>query len=98
MSSAHEDEIDVAYVAQLARLKLDEDEAALFQAQLADIVGYVRKVSEPDVSGVEATAHGMAVENVFRKDEVRDGMAHDDAMANAPAVRHGLFVVPKILE
>jgi aspartyl-tRNA(Asn)/glutamyl-tRNA(Gln) amidotransferase subunit C len=48
---------DVAYVAKLARLCLSEEEARLFQAQLADVFAHVDKLREVDVSGVEAAAH-----------------------------------------
>ena len=92
------DKIDVAYVAKLARLKLSEDETAMFQTQLQDIVGYVRKVMELDVAGVEPMAHGVPMQNVLRKDEVRDGLTLDSVMLNAPVKRDDQFVVPKIVE
>jgi len=37
--------IDVAYVANLARIALTEEERATFQAQLAQVVDYVHKIS-----------------------------------------------------
>ena len=90
--------IDVAYVAHLARLELTEDERRTFQAQLEGIVGYVRKVTELDVSDVTPTAHGIPVENVFRQDEVQQSLPHSTVMKNAPAQRGGQFLVPKIVE
>jgi len=96
--SRTEKDIDVAYVARLARLQLSDDEIATFQAQLDDIVGYVRKINELDLSGIEPTSHAHPVHNVFRKDGTRDGLAHDDVMSNAPSSRDGQFIVPKIVE
>ena len=90
--------IDVSYVARLARLKLTDEEKRTFQAQLEGVVGYGEKVRELDVAGVEPTAHGMPVQNVFRHDEPRDGLDQDTVMRNAPCQRDGLFVVPKIVE
>jgi len=98
MASGSKSGIDVAYVARLARLKLNEDETRLFQAQLEDIVGYVRKVQELNVAGVEPMSHGIPVRNVMRKDEPRDGLAREEALANAPLKRDNLFIVPKIVE
>jgi aspartyl-tRNA(Asn)/glutamyl-tRNA(Gln) amidotransferase subunit C len=98
MSNTDAEKIDVSYVAQLARLKLSAEETQLFQTQLEDIVGYVDKVRELDVSGVEPMAHGMPVQNVFRADGVRQGLAHDDVIDNAPLARSGQFIVPKIIE
>ena len=90
--------IDVAYVAHLARLHLGPEETERLQAQLEQIVGYVRKIGEVDLSGVEPMAHAARVENVFRADEVRPGLSRDEALDNAPAAVDGLFQVPKIVE
>lgn len=90
--------IDVEYVAELARLHLSEAEKTEFQAQLEDIVAYVEKVSELDVSGVEPTAHGIPVENIFREDEGKESLPAEQVLANAPRQRNGHFEVPKIVE
>ena len=92
------DQIDVRYVAHLARLHLTDEEAAQFQGQLEEILQHVRKLSALNVDGVEPTAHAMPVQNVFRKDETKPCMDHEKAMANAPSARGGQFVVPKIIE
>ncbi|TFH17557.1 MAG: Asp-tRNA(Asn)/Glu-tRNA(Gln) amidotransferase subunit GatC [Lentisphaerales bacterium] len=98
MDVAGEKNIDVAYVAHLARLRLSEEETAVFQKQLEGIVGYVNKVREIDTTGVEPTAHGRSVQNVFREDMAREGLTTEEVLRNAPAQRDGLFVVPKIVE
>ena len=90
--------MDVAYVAHLARLHLTPDETARLQAQLDQILHYVAQLREPDVNDVEPTAHAMPMQNIYRADEARPGLSRDDAMANAPAQRDGLFIVPKIIE
>ena len=91
-------EIDVRYTAQLARLNISEAEAAKFQAQLSQILGYVEKLKEVDVSGVEPTAHTSAVHNVFRQDEPRDWFTPEQALANAPRQANQLFVVTNVIE
>jgi aspartyl-tRNA(Asn)/glutamyl-tRNA(Gln) amidotransferase subunit C len=90
--------IDVAYVARLARLDLTEEERARFQAQLGDIVGYVRQISRLDVSGIEPTSHAMTVHNVFRDDAVKPGLDPEVVRKNAPAILNGQFKVPRIVE
>jgi aspartyl-tRNA(Asn)/glutamyl-tRNA(Gln) amidotransferase subunit C len=91
-------EIDVRYVAQLARLQLTPDETRQFGEQLGHVLGYVEKLKELDVSGVAPTAHPFPLANVTRPDVVRPGLAPADALRNAPAQAGGLFVVPKIVE
>ena len=91
-------ELDVRYIAQLARLNLTPDETAKFQAQLGQVLEYVEKLTQVDVTGVEPTAHANAVVNVFRADEPRQWFEPADALANAPRAANNLFVVPKVLE
>ena len=91
-------EIDVKYVAHLARLQLTPDEEIKLGAQLGGILGYIEKLKELDVTGVEPTAHAAPRVNVTRPDEVRPSLPHDDALRNAPAQANGLFMVPKIVE
>jgi len=90
--------IDVAYVAHLARLHLTDEELHTFQGQLGDIVDYVRQLGELDLDGIEPTSHAQPVYNVFRPDEVREGLDRDAVMDNAPASRAGQFSVPRIVE
>ena len=91
-------EIDVKYVAHLARLALTPDEEKKLGAQLGHILGYIEKLKELDVSQVEPTAHAVPMTNVTRPDEIRPSLPHDDALRNAPAKANGLFMVPKIVE
>ena len=91
-------EIDVKYVAHLARLQLTTEEEQQFGEQLANILGYVEKLKELDVTGVEPTAHPIPLVNVTRADEVRPSLSHEAALRNAPAEANGLFMVPKIVE
>jgi aspartyl-tRNA(Asn)/glutamyl-tRNA(Gln) amidotransferase subunit C len=92
------DEIDVKYVAHLARLSLTPEEEQKMAAQLADVLGYIEKLKEVDVTGVEPTAHAFPMVNVTRPDEVRPSLPHEEALRNAPAQANGLFIVPKIVE
>ena len=90
--------IDVAYVAELARLELTDDENALFQPQLENIVKYVEKISSVDVDGIEPMMHGRALVNAFREDVVRPSMSSEAALSNAPKRVGDEFLLPKIVE
>jgi aspartyl-tRNA(Asn)/glutamyl-tRNA(Gln) amidotransferase subunit C len=91
-------EVDVKYVAHLARISLTAEEEQKFGAQLKNILSYIEKLNQLDVSHIEPTAHAVPLVNVFRKDEVRPSLSNEDALRNAPAKANGLFVVPKIVE
>jgi len=91
-------DLDVAYVARLARLNLTDAETALFQKQLGDVLKYADKLREVDVSHVEAAAHAVPIFNVFREDEARDWFGAEQALSNAPRQANGLFIVTKVVE
>ena len=91
-------EIDVKYVAHLARLALTPEEEQKIGAQLGNILGYIEKLKELDVSQVEPTAHAVPMVNVTRPDEIRPSLPTEEALRNAPAQANGLFLVPKIVE
>ena len=91
-------EINIQYVAHLARIALTSDEEKKLAAQLGNILGYIEKLKELDVTKVEPTAHAVPMVNVMRADEIRPSLPHDEAMRNAPRQANGLFIVPKIVE
>jgi len=90
--------LDIKYVAHLARLALSAEEEEKLGAQLGNILGYIEKLKEVDISGMEPTAHAVPLVNVVRPDEVRPSISHEEALRNAPATANGLFMVPKIVE
>jgi aspartyl-tRNA(Asn)/glutamyl-tRNA(Gln) amidotransferase subunit C len=91
-------EIDIRYVAHLARIALTPDEEKKLATQLGGILGYIEKLKELDIAGVEPTAHAVPLVNVTRADKVRPSLLHGEAMHNAPKQANGLFIVPKIVE
>jgi aspartyl-tRNA(Asn)/glutamyl-tRNA(Gln) amidotransferase subunit C len=91
-------EINVKYVARLARLDLTPEEEEKFGAQLKQVLGYVEKLNQLDIAHVEPMAHAVPLVNVTRPDVIRESLTSTDALRNAPASANGLFIVPKIVE
>lgn len=89
--------LDVAYIARLARLDLTAEETALFQSQLAQVLEHAEKLREVDVEGVEPAAHAVPMFDVLRKDESRPGLTQEEALRNAPRSADGLFLVTKVI-
>ena len=89
---------DVERVALLARLDLDDDQVDALTPQMADIVAYVDSLAEVDTAGVEPMVHAVELANVLRPDEVRPGLSHEAALANAPRKDAVGFRVPAVLE
>lgn len=91
-------DFDVKYVANLARVALSIAEEEKLSTQLGNILSYIEKLKELDVSQVEPTAHAVPLINVFRADEVQPSLSNQEALRNAPSKANGLFLVPKIVE
>jgi aspartyl-tRNA(Asn)/glutamyl-tRNA(Gln) amidotransferase subunit C len=91
-------EQQVRHIATLGRLKLSDDEVRLFTRELAEILEYIDQLNSVDVTGVEPTAHAVAVQNVLREDAVAASLPVDAALAAAPQREGSFFRVPKVLE
>jgi aspartyl-tRNA(Asn)/glutamyl-tRNA(Gln) amidotransferase subunit C len=91
-------EINIEYVANLARIALTDPEKVKFSQQLGEILHYVEKLRQVDVTGVEPMAHASPIFNVWAADEPRAGFSPEEALRNAPARRDDLIVLPKVVE
>jgi aspartyl-tRNA(Asn)/glutamyl-tRNA(Gln) amidotransferase subunit C len=91
-------ELNIDYVANLARLALTPEEKAQFSRQLGDVLHHIEQLGKVDVSGVEPTAHAFPVENVWADDVPRPGLPVAAALRNAPAQRENMVSVPKVVE
>ena len=85
---------EVLHVARLARLELNDDEVARFQAQLSAILEAVSKVSELDLSDVPPTSHPLEIANAWDDDEPRACLPLDEVFANAPDRDDNYFRTP----
>ncbi|RKX33240.1 MAG: Asp-tRNA(Asn)/Glu-tRNA(Gln) amidotransferase GatCAB subunit C [Verrucomicrobia bacterium] len=90
--------IDVAYVAELARLELTPDEKKTFQRQLDEVVRYVRVLEEAPVEGLSPSPYPGDLSNVFREDAVGTTDIQEAVAANAPRWQNSLFIVPPIMD
>lgn len=88
----------VKRVAKLARLAIDDAEAARMQNDLNNILGFVEQLNEVDVSGVEPMTSVVEMEMKKRADIVTDGNKADAVTLNAPASEDHFFMVPKVIE
>ena len=90
---------DVAHLAGLARIELDEEELDRLGTDLGKILDAVATVSQAleGAGEVAPMSHPTPIRNVFREDVARPGLTPDAALAGAPASEGQRFLVPKIL-
>ena len=89
---------DVAHLASLARLALDDAELDHFAGQLEVILTSVARVGEVAAEDIPATTHAVPLTNVLRDDVVAPSLSPDEVLASAPAAEDGRFRVPRILD
>ncbi|MGQ3327796.1 MULTISPECIES: Asp-tRNA(Asn)/Glu-tRNA(Gln) amidotransferase subunit GatC [Halorubrum] len=82
---------EVRHVADLARVRLADDEVETFAAQFGDILDYFEALDE-----VPETEREEELVNVMRPDEVESGLAQEEALSNAEETEDGYFVGPKV--
>ena len=90
---------DVAHLAGLARIQLEEEELDRLGADLGKILDAVATVSEAleGAGEVEPMSHPTPLTNVFREDVVTPGLTAEEALSGAPEVEEQRFSVPRIL-
>jgi aspartyl-tRNA(Asn)/glutamyl-tRNA(Gln) amidotransferase subunit C len=88
---------EVAHVAALARLRLDEEQTGKLTGQLNDILSAMDKLNQLDTSGVPSTHHASDNRPPMRPDVVEPSQPVEEGLANAPESDGRSFVVPKVI-
>jgi aspartyl-tRNA(Asn)/glutamyl-tRNA(Gln) amidotransferase subunit C len=104
---------DVLRVAELAYLELTPDEAEMYRGQLDEILNYVGKLQQLDVTNVEpmtqmsfatgGTDSPLSGSNQEAGTPLRDDIVHpctvaDAVLSQAPDAIKPFFRVPKVIE
>ena len=94
---------EVAKIAQLARIRMDEHELDRMVPEFNNILAWVEQLGEVDASGVEPMTAVIPQalrlrDDVVDADPLTGGGKRDAVLANAPAAEHGFFGVPKVIE
>jgi aspartyl-tRNA(Asn)/glutamyl-tRNA(Gln) amidotransferase subunit C len=90
---------EVAHLARLSRLSLEDAELDGLAAELDVILDAVASISDvTDAADVPPTTHAVPVENVTRPDVVTPSLPREAVLAGAPEAEDGRFRVPRILD
>jgi aspartyl-tRNA(Asn)/glutamyl-tRNA(Gln) amidotransferase subunit C len=89
---------DVRHVAMLARLGLEPGEEDFYVQQLSAILAHIDRLRELDTDSISPTAQAVPLVTRLREDVPRAGLTQDEAVANAPEARDGMFAVRAIQE
>ena len=74
----------VQHIAELAKLKLSDEELDRMTPQLSAILDHAARLQELDTDAIPPTASVVPLQNVMREDQVAPSLPRDDVLANAP--------------
>ncbi len=89
---------EVEHIAQLARLRLTEQEKERFREQLSSILEHVARLQALDTAEISPTSSVLPESGRLRPDETRPGLDRPELLSNAPATEDGQFRVPPVLD
>ena len=92
------DAATVKRIGRLARIRIEEEEVAGYQAELNAILGFVEQLGEVNVDGVEPMTSVTPMKLRRRDDVVTDGNYAEAIVKNAPLTEDNFFMVPKVVE
>ncbi|TVR95368.1 MAG: Asp-tRNA(Asn)/Glu-tRNA(Gln) amidotransferase subunit GatC [Rhodospirillales bacterium] len=92
------DHATVRTIAQLARIRIPDEDMEGLAGELSTILAWVEQLREVDTEAVAPMTSGTDRVLSLRDDVVTDGGMRDAILANAPEVVDGFFAVPKVVE
>lgn len=91
-------ESDVAALAEVACIRLSEEELKVFAEDLENITKIMADIRQIAESDLDPTYHPTSLTNVFRADVVTETLDREALLEAAPDPLDGQFVVPRMLE
>lgn len=88
----------VVHIAHLARLHLADGDLDRLTGELSNILSFIEQMNAVDTGGVVPMAHPLDMNQPLRADVVSERDRREEYQENAPAVRGGLYLVPKVIE
>ena len=88
---------EILKIADLADLKLTDNEVNRYMTDLEDILNFAEVVNSANTKELEETKTMTENSNVFRKDEICQKYTREELMKNAPEQASGMFKIPKVI-
>ena len=85
-------------LAHLSRLQFDETEKREIKNDLQRMIGFVEKLNELNLEGVEPMLFMSNEVNVLREDEIKGSISREEALKNARLYDEQFFKVPKVIK
>ena len=87
---------DVLHAAELARIKLADEEVAKTTEDLEKILDYVAELDEAPTENIEAIEQISDLANVTREDQIEPSLGVEKVLGGAPQKQDGFIKTKKI--
>lgn len=92
------DTMNVRRAAELAKIAITPEEERRLSCEMAEILALARQLQQVDMTDVPQTQHILPQVNVFRPDEVKEGLPQEAVLSAAPAKADEYIAVPRAVE
>ena len=89
---------ELLHIAELADLKIEENEIDEYLKNLDDILNYTEVIQNAPIENVNEPIGENDASNVFRKDEVNEFENIDGMLSNAKDLERNMIKVPKVIQ
>ena len=98
---------DIKKIAHLARIEVNDSDAAATLTKLSGILGLIEQMQAVDTTGIVPMSHSQELSQRLRDDVVTKANLRNEFQKTAPvlgngsteqAVANGLYLVPKVIE
>ena len=89
---------DLEEIANLAKIGINSSLFNELKKDLQNILNLVEKMNATDTKDVEPMSHPLDISQPLRKDEVTEENSREKLQENAPLIKSGLFLVPKVID
>ncbi len=89
---------DIKRIAHLARIEVSDTEAEATLTKLTGILGLIEQMQAVDTKGIVPMSHSQDVTQRLREDVVTETNQRELFQSIAPAVKEGIYLVPKVIE
>ena len=83
------------HIAELARLKLNEEEIKKFLPQLKELLEFFSQLKEIDTGNVKPSFQPVELKNAVREDNEKQCLSQDDALSLTEHKKDGYFKGPR---
>ena len=93
----HVDRKSLLHVAEIARLKLTEEELQKFLPQLEEALSYFSQLKEVNTDNIKPSFQPVEMRNSLHEDKEQKCLSQDEALSLTRHKKDGFFKGPKVI-